>query len=157
MIRGLLCGPRVINFTQESVQAQNQWRHNYRFFIINPTGLYNISGLVTMIFNVPVSDRAQCYSVTQMDPVQDREAFLKSLRQHLEMPDLTLEDLILNAKHTLEFVISPMAYEFLPLSKLPPDVELASGPQEPIPYNYVGGIPHDHPHEHDQNDPHPGG
>jgi hypothetical protein len=88
-----------------------------------------------------------------MDPTQDREAFVKALRTQLEMPELNLEDLILTAKNTLEFVISPMAYEFLPLSKLPPDTELAGGEQEPLDYHYEGRIPH----EHDQNDPHPGG
>jgi len=148
MIRGLLCGPRVINYTQESIQGQNQWRHSYRFFIVNPTGLYNVSGLVTLIFDVPVGDRTQCFSVTQMTPEQDREAFLKALRGHLEMPDLELTDLLLSAKQTLEFVISPMAYEFLPLSKLPPDTELNGGPQEPLDHQYQG-----EPVE----DPHPGG
>lgn len=134
MIRGLLTGPRtVINYTQDSLQAsQNQWRHAYRFFIVNPSGLYNISGLVTMIFNVKVSDRAQTFSITQMNADQDRAAFQAALAKALDLPDLVLEDLILTAKETLEFVISPMAYEFFPLSNLPPDTELASGEQEPV-------------------------
>jgi hypothetical protein len=134
MIRGLLVGPRnVISYTQDSAKTgETQWRHVYRFFIINPTGLYNISGLVTMLFNVPVSDRAQCFSLTQMSPEQDREAFIQALRKHTNIPDLILEDLVLNAVQTLEFVISPLAYEFFPLSNLPPNTELAEGEQEPI-------------------------
>jgi hypothetical protein len=134
MLRGLLTGPRnVINYIQDSVQLnQNQWRHVYRFFVVNSAGLYNISGLITMIFNVKVSDRAQTVSLTQMNAEQDREAFTNALRKQLDLPDLVLEDLLLTAKETLEFVISPMAYEFFPLSKLPPDTELAGGEQEPI-------------------------
>ena len=133
-IRGLLTGPRtVISYTQESAQlAQNQWRHNYRFFIINPRWIYNISGLITALFNTRVTDRSLTFSISASNAEQDRENFIRFLRQSLNLPDLILEDLIANAKETLEFVISPQAIQFLPMASHPPEIELSSGRPEPV-------------------------
>jgi hypothetical protein len=85
-----------------------------------------------MMFGVKVNDRSQCFSFTQMNAEQDRNAFADSLRRQLILPDLILEDLIASANETLEFVIAPSAIEFFPLSSLPPDTEMTSGPQEPV-------------------------
>lgn len=114
-IRGLLTGPRdVIYFSQDSAQLnERQWRHIYRFFIINSSGLYAISGLITLLFSIKLTDRTQVTSFTQMNAIQDREAFAEALKKQLQLPSLVLEDLFGAAQETIDFVISPNVCEFI--------------------------------------------
>jgi len=121
VIRGLIKdGPRnAVYYMQESVQVNDkQWRHAYRFFTLSRNALFNISGLITMLFNAKVTDRTQTYSFTQMNAEQDRAAFNQALRKELAIPDLDLDELISSAIDVLEYRLNPITEDYLNICEM---------------------------------------
>lgn len=117
ILRGLLTNrPRnVVNYLQESAQVNaQQWRHLYRFFVNTPGGLFNVSGLVTVLFGIKLSDRSCVVSLTQMNADQDLQAFTQTLRKQLSLTDLVLEDLVGTAHETIHWTINPDLKESTP-------------------------------------------
>jgi hypothetical protein len=122
----------AIHYLHVDEKIGSQTKHNYRFFVLNNCGHYNVSGLVTACFGVNVNDRSQAFSINTLSHEEDVMGFRNNLAQILGIPELILEDLILSAKETLVFGFSPQAAEFLPIANMPgPDRE-SDEKQEPI-------------------------
>jgi hypothetical protein len=133
ILRAMLLDERpAIHYIHQDEKIGNQTKHNYRFFVLNNCGHYNVSGLVTACFGVNVNDRSQAFSVNPMSHEEDVLNFRNNLAQILNIPGLILEDLILSAKETLVFGFSPWAAEFLPHMEMPPAERDSDEKQEPI-------------------------
>lgn len=122
----------VIHYIHQDERAGNQTRHNYRFFILNTTGHYNVSGLVAAAFGALVNDRSQTFSLNALSYEEDIKGFRNSLAKLLGIEYLILEDLILSAKDTLIFGFSPQAAEFLPQAVMPMAERNSDEKDEPI-------------------------
>lgn len=134
ILKGMLSDERpTIYYVSQDERTGNLTKHTYKFFILNPCGHYNVSGLISAAFGVNVQDRSSAFSINQMSHDDDVKAFRDSLAKIVGEPDLILEDLITSAKETLEFGISPHAIEFLPLKNLPPPEREQGNKNEPIP------------------------
>jgi hypothetical protein len=122
----------VIYYVRNNEQMSgNRWKHTYRFFIQTNAGLYNVSGAITAAFGVNVTDRSQTYSINILSPDDDLKSFQEAIRKFTDYPELILEDLISSAKETLEFVINPSCFEFMPVAPLP-SPERDSKNREPV-------------------------
>lgn len=105
----------VIHFIRsEEVLGPKQFKHVYRFFIVNVSEIFNISGLVTAAFNVPVNDRSQCFSVNAMSADEDLKSFADAVRRFTEIPNVVLVDILTGANEVLDLVINPNMGCFLP-------------------------------------------
>lgn len=134
ILKAMLLDERpTIHYIHQDERAGEQTKHTYRFFILNNTGHYNVSGLITAAFGVNVNDRSQTFSVNTLSHEQDVAAFKRQLDRLLGIENLFMEDLILSAKDILEFGFSPDAFQFLPMAPMP-QAEFASDENsEPIP------------------------
>lgn len=133
ILRGMLAENPVIYYVHQDDPIGKITKHSYKFFIINSSGHYNISGLVTAIFGVNVNDRSTTFSINAMSHEDDIKSFQSNLAKLIDQPELQLADLILSAKETLDFIISPEAIEFFPLNTRMPAEEIAEdGKQNPI-------------------------
>lgn len=130
ILRSMLKRP-VIYYLHQDEKIGALTKHSYRFFILNDSGHYNVSGLISAAFGVNVNDRSIAFSVNQLSHEDDVQGFRNSLAQ-LIRPDLQLEDLILSAKDTLVFGFSVAAATFLPLADMPTALRNSDEKQEPI-------------------------
>jgi hypothetical protein len=104
----------VIHFVRaDEALGPKQWKHTYRFFILTPTGLYNISGAITACFGVNVNDRSQAFTINGLSAEEDLKSFTDAVQKFTGLP-VMLEDLILSAKEILEFSWTDSATKFLP-------------------------------------------
>jgi hypothetical protein len=133
ILRAMLLDERpTIHYLHQDEKIGSQIKHNYRFFVLNNCGHYNVSGLVSAAFGVNVNDRSQAFSVNTLSHEEDIIGFRNNLAKLLSIPELILEDLILSAKETLVFGFSPQAAEFLPLVSMPPADRDSDEKPEPI-------------------------
>jgi len=134
ILRAMLLDKRrpAIHYIHQDEKIGSQIKHCYRFFVLNNGGHYNVSGLIAAAFGVNVNDRSQAFSVNTLSHEDDVLGFRNSLAQLLDIPGLVLEDLILSAKDTLIFGISPQAAEFLPLANMPVPDRNSDEKPEPI-------------------------
>lgn len=109
----------VVYYVHQDEPAGKMTKHSYRFFVINDYGHYNVSGLITAIFGANVNDRSTCFSINALSHEEDISSFKTSLAKVLNLEKLDLADLILSAKNTLEFSISPNCFDFFPMSPMP--------------------------------------
>jgi hypothetical protein len=117
----------TIHYLYNEEQVGSQIKHTYKFYIITQGRIFNVSGIITMIFGVTVQDRSQAFSINTLPRNEDTKAFTDALKKQLDLPDLILEDLILTAEQPLEYTIAPSVLEFLPVPKRYPEkVELRS-------------------------------
>lgn len=119
LLKSMLPSNPVIYYVHQDEPVNKMTKHTYRFFVINDSGHYNISGLITAIFGANVNDRSSCFSVNNLNHDDDVASFKSSLIKILDLEKLELADLILSAKETLEFTISPNCFEFFPISPMP--------------------------------------
>jgi hypothetical protein len=119
LLKSMLPTNPVIYYVHQDEKVGQMTKHSYRFFVINDSGHYNISGLITAIFGANVNDRSTCFSVNNLSHEDDITSFKSSLTKVLAIEKLELADLILSAKETLEFTISPNCLEFLPIGPMP--------------------------------------
>jgi hypothetical protein len=130
----MLSANPIIYYIHQDERIDKLTKHTYRFFVINDSGHYNVSGLITAIFGANVNDRSTCFSFNALSHEDDIASFKSSITKILSLEKLELADLILSAKETLEFTISPNCFEFFPLSPMPRE-DLGgsiSGKSEPI-------------------------
>jgi hypothetical protein len=122
----------VIHFVHQNEPLGTSFKHIYRFFIINSSGIYNISGAVTAAFGVSVTDRSQTYSINNMSPEEDLKSFTASIKAFTKIPNLVLLDLIMSAKDTLQFNFNPEVTSFFPVVPLPTPEGRDTNSQEPV-------------------------
>jgi hypothetical protein len=134
LLKSMLPANPVIYYVNQDEVVGKMTKHTYRFFVINESGHYNVSGLITAIFGANVNDRSCCFSLNALNHEDDIASFKSSLIKLLTLEKLELADLILSAKETLEFTISPNCFEFFPLSPMPRENLGGSGgeKQDPI-------------------------
>jgi hypothetical protein len=123
----------VIHYVrQDDAMPNKMMKHTYRFFIINSTGIYNVSGAITAAFNVGVTDRSMTYSVNNLSPEDDLTSFTNAIKEFTKLPNLVLQDLILSARDTLEFSFSPEVAMYFPPVPLPMPEGRDQNSQDPV-------------------------
>jgi hypothetical protein len=127
-----LPNPVIYFVRQDEPLAGNNIKHIYRFFIVSPQGIYNISGAVTAAFGVVVTDRSQVFAINSLSPEDDLKQFTNSLRNFTKFPNLTLQDLVMSAKDTLELHFSPEIAPFFPVVSLPAPEGRDQNSQDPV-------------------------
>ena len=117
LLKGLLAAQRrpAIHFIRsEDVLGPKQIKHTYRFFVVNVSEIFNVSGLVTAAFGVIVNDRSQAFSVNALNAEEDLKQFTDAIRRFVEIPNLILIDLLIGATDVLELVINQNMNCFMP-------------------------------------------
>jgi hypothetical protein len=115
LLKGMLAAqtrPAIHFIRAEDVMGPKQIKHTYRFFVVNRSEIYNVSGLITAIFGVTVHDRSQAFSINALSADEDLKNFGEAIRRFTELP-VTLVDLLVGATDVLNFVINPMLLEFI--------------------------------------------
>lgn len=105
--------PTIHYLYGEDQLGGGQIRHNYKFFIVVRNRIFNVSGIISMLFGVMVQDRHQAFSINTMPKTEDVKGFTDALRKHIGLEELVLEDLLLNAEQPMEYTIAPGVLEFL--------------------------------------------
>ena len=116
LLKGMLTKhnyPAIHYLYNEEPAVGGQIKHNYKFFVLVKNRIFNVSGVISMIFGVTVQDRSQAFSINTLTKTDDVKAFTKALREHTELDNLFIEDLLQTAEQPMEYTISSAVTEFL--------------------------------------------
>lgn len=114
LLKGMLAAqtrPAIHFIRGEETLAPKQFKHTYRFFVINRDNIFNVSGIITAAFGVTVNDRSQAFSINSLTSEEDLKQFSDAIRRFTELP-VTFVDLLTGAADVLEIIISAQVEEF---------------------------------------------